>query len=113
MAQYLLKDGKVKQVLQVRPHASHQIAFILKVETPCKRTVSGIATRHGGDPEIDEDENGVAYPAEEFAYKGRDGLELWIRLDVEKHLHARLKVLDTRGACRFSEDLMQHVSAVQ
>ncbi len=105
---YLIEGDDLKQVLQVRMRGRHQIEFTAKIESPCKRTVTGVAVSRHGDPEIDEDDNGVAYPAEEFAYKGRDRLELWVRIDMKKHRYARIKVLDESSAkCQFSEDLMK------
>ncbi len=108
---FAISEGNVKQVLQVRAHGTHRVGFTLSMESRCKRTVSGIAIGHGGDAEIDEDEDGLAYAAEEFAYKGQGGLELWIRVDVEKHVHARVKVVDPRSKCPFSEALMKRVSS--
>ncbi len=108
---YVLLGKNLKQVLQVRPRGNREIEFELTIEARCGRTVSGIATSQGGDPEMDEDEDGVAYPAREYEYEGGDGLELWIRVDMEKHLHARLKISDTRKKCGFSEGLMTRARA--
>ncbi len=107
VATYLLEGQNLKQVLQIHAHSKHRIEFTLTMERPCKRTLTGTAISHGGDPEEDEDEEGMAYPAQEFEYVERSGHTVWIRIDAEAFNKARLKETDDKIACRFSEELMK------
>jgi hypothetical protein len=107
VATYKLEGKNLKQELQIHSRGKHRIAFTLTMELPCKRKVSGTATSQGGDPEIDEDEDGMAYAAEEFVFSERGGHTVWIRIDVESFDKARLKESDDKVACRFSEGLMK------
>ncbi len=80
------EDGPQMKQLTVTWLSSDTVEFEIKSEnmsTACERTLRGLAVNHypDGDPEIDEDEEGNAYPAIEYYYEGDCSLSLRIKPD--------------------------------
>lgn len=105
----LQKDG-IMQNLNVQFKEKGKIIFNLNREGVCTRQLSGIAVSGEGDYEIDE-ENDEAYPAEEFWYKGDDGCELYIRIDVEQKSRVKIKEASCKNTCLFEEEIMKSVES--
>jgi hypothetical protein len=87
------ENDVLKQNLNVTWVASGRIDFsylITDKKSRLERKLNGIALSLNSDPEIDEDEDGDAYPAIEYRYK--DGnCQFSIRIDMESKSRARTK----------------------
>lgn len=103
---YAVSDEKTHQKLDILFQSENVITFTLKIDGVCSRELSGEAVSSNLDYEIDEDENGEAYPAEEFVYKDGDDYYLSIRVDAIERDKVRVK---EEGAlsCPFVSDLMR------
>lgn len=96
-------DNLVEQTLHVTEQDSSGIKFSLllkKKDGTCKSQVSGIAVNNykGSDPEIDEDENGVAYPANEFVYNEGE-CHIAIRIAMDEMNKAKIKASGCNDPC--------------
>jgi hypothetical protein len=103
---FLVSTPKLTQELTVTPKGKKAIAFDLKLSGSCQRTVSGVAKLKGGDYESAEDENGVAYLANEFRHTAKNGCELIIWLKADDAKRATMLEVDCKAACAPVEDLM-------
>ncbi len=90
---FFAENDVLKQNLNVTWATSDRIDFVYLItdkKSRLERKLNGIATSLNNDPEIDEDENGDAYPAIEYWYK--DGnCQFAIRIDMENKSMARTK----------------------
>ena len=103
---FLVSTPKLTQELTVTPKGKRAITFNLKLAGACQRSVAGIATLKGGDYESAEDENGVAYLANEFRHTAKNGCELIIWLKADDSRRATLEEVDCKATCTPVEDLM-------
>ena len=103
---FLVSTPKLTQELTVTPKGKNAITFDLKLSGSCQRTVSGAAKLKGGDYESAEDENGVAYLANEFRHTAKNGCELIIWLKADDAKRATMLEVDCKSACAPVEDLM-------
>ena len=98
---------KLKQELEVTRTGKKTVSFKLNLTGSCQRTVTGVARLKGGDLEMDEDEKGVAYPAEEFLHRGKDRCELFLRIKFKDATRAIVQQAeDCKTTCNPVEDLM-------
>lgn len=91
---YTLNDLGLSIVLAVTPiNDSLEFSLIItETETSEKTTITGIAMDKSPDmdPELDEDETGTMFPAEEFSYNN-NGCDIYIRISSDASIH-RAKV---------------------
>jgi hypothetical protein len=94
-------DSTTSQTLHVTWRKSNQIDFrhvVTDLATGDQRRLEGSATdSQAGDPETDEDEKGVAYPTDEYAFE-EGGCRFSVRMDQDGA--KRAKVIATAG-CPF------------
>jgi hypothetical protein len=101
IAQYGYSNDSLVQTLSVEWVEEHTIQFTLSVENGkanCRMKLSGMASNlHiDSDPEIDEEENGEAYPSIEYLYKDdTSDCELFIRIAMDND-----KVVIKSADCR-------------
>ncbi|MBI3902874.1 MAG: hypothetical protein HY306_08045 [Nitrosomonadales bacterium] len=101
---YKLEKAELTQTLKVRYKGENKIDFALNIDGACKRNISGEAASQSGDHEIDDDENSIAYFAEEFNYE-KAGCYIGVRIADNNKKMARIKASCGKG-CSFSNDLM-------
>jgi len=80
---FVLKEKDKVQTLKIKHVSEYKIEFTLKIDGPCKKTISGIAIGARGDYENEEDEKGEMYPAIAYEYEGKDDYVLSIGIAVE------------------------------
>jgi len=84
---YVFENDEKRQILEIVYKSENEINFILKLvtkRTTCNITETGTAQLQNadGDPEMEEDENGMAFPIKEYiCTKGK--LKIVIRIDFE------------------------------
>ena len=103
---FLVSTPKLTQELTVTPKGKRAISFNLKLSGSCQRTVTGVAQLKGGDYESADDENGVAYLANEYRHTAKNGCELIILLKAKQVNRATLEEVDCKATCAPVEDLM-------
>jgi len=93
VATFFAENNVLKQNLNVTWVTPDRIDFIYLItdkKSGFESKLNGIATSLNGDPEIDEDENGDAYPAIEYWFKDCN-CQFAIRIDMENKSMARTK----------------------
>ena len=103
---FRLSTPTFRQDLEVTPQGKKAVAFKLTIEGPCELHVNGLALLREGDPEMDVDENGVAYPALEYQHEAQDGCELFLRIKRKDAKRAIVQIEDCQTACAPAETLM-------
>ena len=86
---YRFEDDTLRQTLQVVQVSAHTIRFRLvdSLKTTGKsRQLEGTATSLAGDPEIDEDADGTAYPSVAYNYEGACFLSVRIELNTRQRV---------------------------
>jgi hypothetical protein len=102
--------SKQKQTLEITPQGRKAVSFKMAIEGSCQRTVTGIARLKGGDLEMDEDENGLMYPAQEYLHKAKDGCELFLRIKLKQADRAVIKQAeDCKATCSPTDVVMKKV----
>lgn len=102
----LVSTPKLTQELTVSRKTKKAITFTAKLSGTCQRTITGVAKVKGGDYESGEDENGVAYLADEYRYTAKNGCELIIWLKADDAARATMEEVDCKAKCAPVEDLM-------
>lgn len=79
------QDKSIRQKVYIKSVSSKKIEFHIFVSNDLEKKTSqiqGIAIdKYDGDPEMDDDEHGEMYPAEEYFYESK-GCLLAIRIDM-------------------------------
>lgn len=100
---FIYEDNTVKQTLGVNYKGENLIEFTLNFEKKdgsCKVNVQGVAKNKNEnlDPELDEDEEGIAYPSNEFIYeKGKCIIAL--RIAMKEKDKAIIRTFGCNTAC--------------
>jgi hypothetical protein len=102
----LISTPKLTQELTVSRKTKKAITFTAKLTGACQRTITGVAKLKGGDYESGEDENGVAYLADEYRYTAKNGCQLILVLKADDAARATLEEVDCKATCAPIEDLM-------
>jgi hypothetical protein len=103
---FLVTTPKLTQELKVIRKTRKSVAFELNLTGACERKVAATAQLKGGDLEMDEDEKGLAYPAEEFVYENST-CALYVRIKFKDAKRAIvMQAGDCKTACNPVEDLM-------
>lgn len=96
-ANYIAENNYYTQTMFINWKSENKIEFVFTVKeknSPKQFVLKGIAISNSQDSEIDEDENGNAYPAIEYWYKSKD-CEFSIRIAMEDSS----KIQTTVGGC--------------
>lgn len=103
---FLVTTPKLTQELKVVRKTKKAVSFELNLSGSCDRKLAATAKRKGGDLEMDEDEKGLSYPAEEFVYVNKT-CAVYLRI---KHKDAKRAIVMQAGDCATTcnpvEDLM-------
>jgi hypothetical protein len=103
---FLVTTPKLTQELKVVRKSKKAVAFELKLSGSCQRSVAATAKLKGGDLEMDEDEKGLSYPAEEFVYQTKT-CALYLRIKFKDAKRALVvQAGDCQTTCNPVEDLM-------
>ncbi len=88
---YEFRNSDTHQLLGVNFLTDTSIQFQILVSYHSINKIEGIASRSSiiMDVEIDEDENGIAYPADEYYYKDE---KLWIAIRIGMEDKAKAKI---------------------
>jgi hypothetical protein len=82
---FMGQDKSIKQEAYIKSLSSKKIEFHIFVSNDLEKktsTIQGVAIdKFDGDPEMDLDEHGEMYPAEEYFYEAK-GCLLAIRIDI-------------------------------
>lgn len=93
---YEYQNDTLLQRLQVKWISEHRIKYVLLVTNTvsnCSTTVSGIAVTMttGGDPDLDEDDEGIAYPTIYYVSKDpKKPLHISIEMNLRDKAHVYL-----------------------
>jgi hypothetical protein len=103
---FVVTTPKLTQELKVVRKTKKAVSFELNLSGSCQRKLAATAKLKGGDLEMDEDEKGLSYPAEEFVYENKT-CAVYLRL---KHKDAQRAIVMQAGDCATTcnpvEDLM-------
>ena len=103
---FLVTTPKLTQELKVVRKSKKSVAFELNLSGTCQRSVAATAKLKGGDLEMDEDEKGLSYPAEEFVYENKT-CALYLRIKFKDAKRAVvMQAGDCQTTCNPVEDLM-------
>lgn len=100
---YLSPEGEPKQVLEVKV-SKDEVSFnysIVKDGNACY-SLAGRAILKVGDLEWDDDEEGVAYPVDEYVYDS--ACYMAVRIEADSHRLARIVTDDERVLKLIGED---------
>jgi hypothetical protein len=92
---FVFENETLKQTAELSAFTENEISFKLTSENKVKKqkaVIEGIAKTKGGDPEIDEDAEGNAYPSVEYTYN--KGCWLAFRLDMDTKTRMRINEAD-------------------
>ena len=103
---FVVTTPKLTQELKVVRKTKKAVSFELNLSGSCERKLAATAKLKGGDLEMDEDEKGVSYPAEEFVYENKT-CAVYLRI---KYKDAKRAIVvqagDCATTCNSVEDLM-------
>ena len=103
---FVVTTPKLTQELKVVRKTKKAVSFELNLSGSCERKLTATAKLKGGDLEMDEDEKGLSYPAEEFVYENK-ACAVYLRI---KHKDAKRAIVMQAGDCATTcnpvEDLM-------
>jgi hypothetical protein len=103
---FLVTTPNLTQELKVVRKSKKSVAFELNLSGSCQRSVAATAKLKGGDLEMDEDEKGLSYPAEEFVYETKT-CALYLRIKFKDAKRAVvMQAGDCQTTCNPVEDLM-------
>jgi len=94
---YIYENDTLKQTVKLTFINEEKIDFLFVSENKIKKqkeSIQGIAKNNDGDIEIDEDDEGNAYPVNEYIYSGNCWLA--IRINMEDESTIRIKVADCK-----------------
>lgn len=108
---FVYEDDKIKEELIITAQTDNSISFYFGVDSKaglCSRSLTSSASmaHQGSDPEIDEDESGVAYPANEYIYKGDDYV-LYFRISLDND-KAKVRV-EQDALCNIDESVILRI----
>lgn len=108
---YTLKNKEWSQILELSFVGEKEVIFALSLDGECNRTLSGKAVNRalGSDSEIDEDEAGIAYPADQFTYEESTGCFIAIRIDRKKNENIRIQEANCQSGCPLQKGIMKPV----
>lgn len=92
---YSNRDTISCQYLMVR-FVDDTLFYQYSIDLGCSFCFDGQAILKNGDSEIDEDENGVAYPVDEYVSDGEEYLAF--RFDADSHTRVRIVMDDETAA---------------
>jgi hypothetical protein len=100
---FVYEDNLVKQILGVNYKGENIIEFSLKLEKKdgsCKVNFQGEAKNKNEnlDPELDEDEEGIAYPSNEFVYE-KEKCIIALRIAMKEKDKAIIKTVGCNDTC--------------
>ena len=102
---YIYENDTLIQTVNITIVNEKGIEFQLFSENKIRNqiaSIEGVAIKNIGDAEIDEDEEGNAYPVDEYIYEG----DCWLsfRIDMETHTTMKIKLADctSNQYCPFS-----------
>jgi hypothetical protein len=100
---FLHTDDSIQQFLGINYTGNNEVEFMLDYRTKnnsCKLSYRGTATNKnaGADPELDEDENGDAYPSDEFLYE-KDGYIIAVRIAMKEKDKAIVLITGCNDPC--------------
>lgn len=100
---YTYEDDNIKQTLSIVYKNEYEIKFYLqneKREPNCKQIIEGYAVNENKDldPELDEDEDGISYPSNEFIFKKGKCL-IAIRIAMKEKDKAIIKTNNCKQTC--------------
>jgi hypothetical protein len=108
---FVVTTPKLSQELKVVRKTKKAVSFELNLSGSCERKLAATAKLKGGALEMDEDEMGVSYPAEEFVYENKT-CAVYLRI---KHKDATRAIVVQAGDCATTcnpvEDLMFRTDA--
>jgi hypothetical protein len=103
--EFIYENDTIKQTVKIQFMNDDEIKFQLNCENKMRNQnafIEGIAKSKDGDLEIDEDEEGNAYPVIEFIYEKDCWLAFRIDLDTRSILRIHMADCTPNPYCPFS-----------